>query len=75
MNRHSEIIANCEAIIQLEMQSIQLQKKLIEANITGQLTLHKIIVKDARSQIEQSRAAIYQMMKMKSKYEAINANS
>jgi len=63
------IINHFETIINQEMESIQLNIKLIRANIQGHFTLNKIIVRDARSSIDQSKQAIKTLSGLKYKYE------
>lgn len=66
-NKTAAIIRNYEIMIGCEMEAIQLQIKLINANQSGHFTLNKIIVKDARSAIVEGRGRIKLFAEMKLK--------
>lgn len=54
----SELIYNCDTIIKNSIESINLQKKLIEANMSGRFNLNRIIIHDAKEAIKQEQEAI-----------------
>jgi len=73
MNQDSEkikrIISQFDQMIQCEMEGIQIGIKLIQRFQAGHLTLDKIIVKDARSSISESRERIKTWGELKRKWE------
>jgi hypothetical protein len=58
MTKTEEMISNYTTMIQLELESIQLQMKLIKANQPGHFTLNKIIVKEAKQTIIECKERI-----------------
>lgn len=66
MPRTEEYKQNCDAIIRMEMESMQINKNIIQANNAGHLRLNKILVNEARQSIQQSREVILTMAKLKS---------
>ena len=67
MNNKEQILQNYDEMIRLELQSVNLQKQLIAANEKGTFTLNKIIMKEARASIEQSKEAVQTFVFLKKK--------
>lgn len=65
MTNHSEIAENYDSMIRLELESMQLQIKLINANQTGHFEINKIITKEARATINESRNRIKEFNELK----------
>ena len=68
-SKTEQIIANLDTMIRQHMEDIQIQIGIVKANQGGHLTLHKILVKDARTYIEMNREAIKTFIELKRKYE------
>ena len=67
--RKKELITLLEKLILQELESVQTNIKLIQANQKGHFTLNKIICHESRLAIEQSREAIKTFSELKRVHE------
>ena len=67
--RTKELITLLEKLILQELESVQTNIKLIQANQKGHFTLNKIICHESRLAIEQSREAIKTFSELKRVHE------
>ena len=67
--RTKELITLLEKLILQELESVQTNIKLIQANQKGHFTLNKIICRESRLAIEQSREAIKTFSELKRVHE------